>query len=545
MFQNWPYYRFVVVGIVVASSLITIVTRFDVNMGITAMTVQPKGNETGGIGHCPAPIAEDEDDDEGNGPDRLPGEGRLRDKVFDWNETTQGNIIGSFFWSYILFQVASGFLAEKWGGKWIITICLAASGILTLVIPFIADSVTWFILLRVLMGVLQSGFFSSVYGIIFKWTPLRERSVCFALTDFGSYLGGIMVGITSGPIHQVWGWPALFYVPAAGSMVLSIIAGIGLRSSPQECTFISDKERNIIDEEEDKKTKPSEAKDKAVNISVVYSGETDSVDIYRRSSVKIDRDNNGRRFTAASIYSAELPLELPTKRKKVPWMQILTNRAVITGAFFRFTLMFMGIFMATKLPVYLKTVLNQKMTINGYINGSRDLTGAISIITCGYASERIIERNWFGSRTRTRKVFAIFTCGVNGLLIMMIPLCGCSLASFCVLIFFQTFSQGFAAGSDAPLASEMSQNFPSLMFATMNTVAMSAGFLAPMFAGLMLDNIADKWLAWNYIFYSVGTLGLFATLMYCLFASAERQPFDYEDGEDGNPRNQNESATRV
>ena len=545
MFQNWPYYRFVVVGIVVASSVITIVTRFDVNMGITAMTVQAKGNETGGIGHCPAPIVQDEDDDEGNASDRLPDEERLRDKVFDWSETTQGNIIGSFFWSYIVFQVASGYLAEKLGGKWIITICLAASGIITLVIPFIADSVTWFIFLRVLMGILQSGFFSSVYGIICKWTPLRERSVCFSLTDFGSYLGGIMCGITSGPIHQVWGWPALFFIPAAGSMVLSTIAGIGLRTSPEESTFISDKEREIINEEDDKKTKSEEAKDKEVTISVVYSGETDSVDIHRRHSVKIDRDNYGRRLTAASIYSAELPLELPTKTKKVPWMQLLTNRAVIVGAFFRFTLTFMGILMATKLPVYLKTVLNQKMTINGYINGSKDFTGALSIITCGYASERIIERNWFGSRTRTRKVFAIVTCGVNGFFIMMIPSCGCSLTALCALLIFQAISQGFAAGSDAPLASEMSKNFPSLLFATMNTIAMSAGFLAPMFAGLLLDNIADKWLAWKYIFYSTGSLGLFAALMFCIFASAERQPFDYLDGEDGNPRNQNQLVTRV
>ena len=128
---------------------------------------------------------------------------------------------------------------------------------------------------------------------------------------------------------------------------------------------------------------------------------------------------------------------------------------------------------------------------------------------------------------------------------MMIPSCGCSLTAFCALLFFQSMSQGFAAGSDAPLASEMSTNFPSLLFATMNTIAMSAGFLAPMFAGLLLDNIADKWLAWKYIFYSTGTLGLFATLMFWLFASAERQPFDYLDGEDGNPRNQNKLVTRV
>ena len=36
---------------------------------------------------------------------------------FNWNEETQGYVLGSFFYGYILTQVPGGWLASKFGGK--------------------------------------------------------------------------------------------------------------------------------------------------------------------------------------------------------------------------------------------------------------------------------------------------------------------------------------------------------------------------------------------------------------------------------------------
>ena len=82
------------------------------------------------------------------------------------------------------------------------------------------------------------------------------------------------------------------------------------------------------------------------------------------------------------------------------------------------------------------------------------------------------------------------------------------------------------AGSDASLPSEMSTLFPGELFSILNMISMSAGFVAPAFAGLILDNMKDEWAAWCVVFWSSAILLILSNIVFILFASAERQPFD-------------------
>jgi MFS family permease len=36
---------------------------------------------------------------------------------FAWDKSTQGLILGSFYWGYIITQIPGGWLAAKFGGK--------------------------------------------------------------------------------------------------------------------------------------------------------------------------------------------------------------------------------------------------------------------------------------------------------------------------------------------------------------------------------------------------------------------------------------------
>ena len=73
--------------------------------------------------------------------------------VFNWDAEQQGIILGAFFYGYIITQVPGGYLAEKYGGKWLFGLGVLVTAILTLFTPVAANAgVSTFIAVRVLMG---------------------------------------------------------------------------------------------------------------------------------------------------------------------------------------------------------------------------------------------------------------------------------------------------------------------------------------------------------------------------------------------------------
>ena len=72
---------------------------------------------------------------------------------FSWNAEQQGIILGAFFYGYIITQIPGGYLAEKYGGKWLFGIGTFITAFLTLLTPLAAKAgTTSFIAVRVLEG---------------------------------------------------------------------------------------------------------------------------------------------------------------------------------------------------------------------------------------------------------------------------------------------------------------------------------------------------------------------------------------------------------
>lgn len=78
----------------------------------------------------------------------------FKDGPFAWEKEIQGHILGAFFYGYLVSQIPGGLLAERFGGKWILTIFLGISTVATLLTPLAAQqSVALLIVLRVLVGI--------------------------------------------------------------------------------------------------------------------------------------------------------------------------------------------------------------------------------------------------------------------------------------------------------------------------------------------------------------------------------------------------------
>lgn len=75
---------------------------------------------------------------------------------FAWDKSTQGHVLSSFFYGYIVTQLPGGWLSLRFGGKriygWFMLVC----AISTLLMPLAArTSVAFLIVLRVICGMCQ------------------------------------------------------------------------------------------------------------------------------------------------------------------------------------------------------------------------------------------------------------------------------------------------------------------------------------------------------------------------------------------------------
>ena len=111
----------------------------------------------------------------------------LQDGEFAWDKKTQGLVLASFFWGYMLTQVPGGYFAAKFGGKhvfgWFMLLCSVA----TLFMPLAArTSYVILIVLRIVAGIGQGVVWPAMHAIWARWAPPLERSTLIGFTFAGT-----------------------------------------------------------------------------------------------------------------------------------------------------------------------------------------------------------------------------------------------------------------------------------------------------------------------------------------------------------------------
>ncbi|KAB5520386.1 hypothetical protein DKX38_024705 [Salix brachista] len=131
---------------------------------------------------------------------------------YNWNPATVGLVQSSFFWGYLLTQIAGGIWADKVGGKTVLGFGVIWWSIATILTPVAAKAGLPFLLVsRAFMGIGEGVAMPAMNNILSKWVPVSERSRSLALVYSGMYLGSV-TGLAFSPflIHQ-FGWPSVFY----------------------------------------------------------------------------------------------------------------------------------------------------------------------------------------------------------------------------------------------------------------------------------------------------------------------------------------------
>ncbi|XP_068644324.1 sodium-dependent phosphate transport protein 1, chloroplastic-like [Aristolochia californica] len=166
---------------------------------------------------------------------------------YNWNPATVGLIQSSFFWGYLLTQIAGGIWADTVGGKLVLGFGVVWWSIATVFTPIAAKLGLPFLLVsRVFMGIGEGVAMPAMNNILSKWVPVAERSRSLALVYSGMYLGSV-TGLAFSPflIHK-FGWPSVFYSFGSLGTVWFAAWLSKAHSSPLEDPELRPEERELI-----------------------------------------------------------------------------------------------------------------------------------------------------------------------------------------------------------------------------------------------------------------------------------------------------------
>jgi len=157
---------------------------------------------------------------------------------------------GIFFAGYLLFEIPGCLIVERWSArKWFARI-MVTWGLVTVLMAFIRTPMHFY-LVRILLGVCESGFFPGILVYLTHWFRAEDRAKACAMfmiaipvaNIIGSPLGGWLLGVHW---FGLQGWRWLFIVEGIPAIVFGIITVFYLTDWPREARWLPPEERDWI-----------------------------------------------------------------------------------------------------------------------------------------------------------------------------------------------------------------------------------------------------------------------------------------------------------
>jgi len=172
-------------------------------------------------------------------------------KALEISSVLFGTISSAFFISYLLFQIPSSILLQRFGVNKLIPTITAIWGVITS-LTFFCQNGTQVAIFRFLLGVAEAGFFPGMIYYFTFWFPARERAQVTALFFLSGPVSGLFASPISGWIVQNahWlgfdGWRWLFVVEGVPTIFLGLLAYFLLKNTPQDAKWLSEEEKDWL-----------------------------------------------------------------------------------------------------------------------------------------------------------------------------------------------------------------------------------------------------------------------------------------------------------
>jgi len=161
---------------------------------------------------------------------------------------------GLFFISYSLCGFPSNLILHRIGAKIWIALLMVSWGCVSMATMFLHGNTSFYVL-RLLLGVVEAGFFPGVILYLTYWFPSRMRGQILGLFYLGVPLALIIGGPLSGMLLDLpsksglQGWQWMFLVEGFLATVLGVLAFFYLDNRPADAQWLAHDERRALEDE--------------------------------------------------------------------------------------------------------------------------------------------------------------------------------------------------------------------------------------------------------------------------------------------------------
>ncbi|XP_031343252.1 sialin-like [Photinus pyralis] len=387
-------------------------------------------------------------------------------KEFDWDSKVQGYVLSSFFYGYILTQVAGGWLAGKFGGKHVFGIGIAVTAALTIVSPFAAkQSYYLFMALRVIEGIFEGVTYPSIHAVWAEWAPPLERSRLAAIGFSGSYIGNVIAMPLSALLADKLGWESIFY----------IFGSVGLLWFVCWCTIVSNSPK------QDSKISNSE--------------------------LKYIQDSLGEQQVS--------------RIAKHPWKEIFTSLPVWAIIFTNFSENWGNYTLLTQLPTFMRDVLHFNLASTGIMSAIPYLVLAISTQCAGQIADWFLVKRIFNI-TQVRKICnSVAFLGQAVFMLLAVYVSSPYASVICLACAYAL--AGFIWAGFGVNHLDIAPQHASVLMGIGNTFGTVPGIVSPILTGHIVTTQSVK--EWQIVFITSTCIYILGFIVYVIFASGELQPW--------------------
>ena len=387
---------------------------------------------------------------------------------FGWSEAQVGIVFSSFYFGYMFTMILGGYLADKYGGKYVLGFGVLAWSLFTFLTPIFAYQGFFAIfLIRVLLGLGEGVAFPSIHSLYARWIPFTERTRVIAITNSGISAGTVFGFALTTIIITMYSWELVFYLFGLLGIIWSFFWFKGFSSMPSENKKISDYELSKILNE------------------------------------------------APSSENA----------KKVPFKNLISNLpflAITVATFCNNWVLFTFI-------SYMPKYVNSDISIGGLgLSLESDtfliliilpaVIGVISLLVGGFIVDKLIKQGL--KVIVARKLFNSIGFFGAGVLIYLIPYQS-SVEITLILLCLINFCIGMAAGGFGVNHADIGPNYTGNLFGIAGSIGMIAAVFSPLAAGFILEN-TNSW----FLIFNISTIVLFFGGLFYLFFSSANKQFD-------------------
>jgi MFS family permease len=343
------------------------------------------------------------------------------------SDSQMGYVFSAFTLTYALFEVPSGWLADRLGARWMLARIVAWWSAMTA-----ATGGAWsfgsLLTTRLLFGMGEAGVLPTLTRAFGRWLPARERGRVFGLTIMAGALGGAFAQPLVVKMLAWTSWRVAFPVFGALGAVFAVVWAVWFRDEPREHAGVNEAE-------------------------------------------------------LATIGSPPRPAEHP----RVPWRALAGNRSLVALCAMYFGAIYGWYFYLTWLPTYLLRARGFELASVGWLAALPLLSIAAGVLAGGWISDVLTRRFGPGLGRRLPGMIGLplAALAILGAVWTAVPLTAALLLASAAGLAALGVAPGWAVCLD------LGGRHAGVVSGAMNTFGNLGGVLSPVVVGWCLEGLGS------------------------------------------------------